>query len=198
MTPKQKRILDFIHAYRERNGYAPSQREIADAFGYRSLGTVQNFLVRLEREGYLARDWNAKRALRPVGIPRASGLELPLVGSVAAGRPIEAINIPDSLEVPPSMVGHGEHFVLRVRGDSMIGDGILDGDYVVVRKQATADNGQTVVALIDGEATVKRLQKQGERIELLPANPTMQPIHVPPDAEFAIEGIVVGVIRHCG
>jgi len=198
MTPKQKRILDFIHTYRERHGYAPSQREIADAFGYRSLGTVQNFLVRLEREGHLARDWNAKRALRPVGAPHASALELPLVGSVAAGRPIEAVNIPDSLEVPPSMVGHGEHFVLRVRGDSMIGDGILDGDYVVVRKQATADSGQTVVALIDGEATVKRLHKRGETIELLPTNPAMQPIHVPPDAEFAIEGVVVGVIRHCG
>ncbi len=197
MTPKQKRILDFIHAYRERHGYAPSQREIANAFGYRSLGTVQNFLVRLEREGHLQRDWNARRGLVPAGVPTTGALELPLAGQVAAGRPIEAIETPDSLEVPPSMVGPGEHFVLRVRGDSMIGDGILDGDYVVVRKQNHADSGQTVVALINGEATVKRLQRRGDRIELLPANPAMEPIVVPADADFAIEGIVVGVIRHC-
>ena len=93
--------------------------------------------------------------------PRTAGVELPLAGTVAAGRPIEAVETPDTIEVPPSMVGDGENFVLRVQGDSMIGDGILDGDYVVVRKQAQAENGQTVVALIGGEATVKRLQRGG-------------------------------------
>jgi len=197
MTPKQKRILDFIRRYSDRRGYAPTQREIAEQFGYRSLGTVQNFLVRLEREGHLERDWNARRALRPALQPQA-GLDLPLVGQVAAGRPIEAIETRDSFEVPPSMVGAGEHFVLRVCGDSMIGDGILDGDYVVVRKQASADSGQTVVALLDGEATVKRLQRQGEQIQLHPANPAMAVIDVPATTEFAVEGVVVGVIRQCG
>src|SRR6056297_1074692 len=155
LTPKQKKVLDFIQTHQEQEGYSPSQQEIARAFGFRSLGTVQNYLVRLEREGVLSRTWNARRGMAVLR-PASAGLELPLAGTVAAGKPIEAVQTPDTLEVPPSMVGGGEHFVLRVQGDSMIGDGILDGDYVVVRKQQTADNGQTVVALIDGEATVKR------------------------------------------
>ncbi|PLX83057.1 MAG: repressor LexA [Desulfuromonas sp.] len=198
LTPKQKQLLDFITGFRDRHGYAPSQQEIADAFGFRSLGTVQNYLVRLQRGGHLQRDWNARRSLRPAASRTRSGsLELPLVGTVAAGRPIEAITTPDTLDIPASMVGTGEHFVLRVMGDSMIGDGILDGDYVVVRKQATATNGQIVVALLDGEATVKRLQHRGDRVELHPANPTLQPLIVPADTDLQIEGVVVGVIRHC-
>jgi repressor LexA len=196
LTPKQKNILDFIQAYADREGYPPSQQEIARTFGFRSLGTVQNYLVRLEREGLLSRDWNARRGLRVLR-PKLNALELPLVGTVAAGKPIEAIETPDSIEVPASMVGPGENFVLRVKGDSMVGDGILDGDFVVVRKQATADSGQTVVALIRGEATVKRLQRKGQRIELHPANPAMAPIVVEDEESFRIEGVVVGVIRHC-
>jgi repressor LexA len=196
LTPKQKKILDFIQFHSEREGYPPSQQEIARAFGFRSLGTVQNYLVRLEREGLLARDWNARRGLQVIR-PRASNFELPLVGTVAAGKPIEAIETPDSIEVPASMVGPGENFVLRVKGDSMIGDGILDGDYVVVRKQSNAESGQTVVALIGSEATVKRLQRKGRRIELHPANPAMTPIVVEDEESFRIEGVVVGVIRHC-
>lgn len=196
MTPKQKQILDFIQSYADREGYPPSQKEIASAFGFRSLGTVQNYLVRLEREGLLSRDWNARRGLQVLR-PRLNSMELPLVGTVAAGKPLEAIETPDSIEVPASMVGPGENFVLRVKGDSMIGDGILDGDFVVVRKQATADSGQTVVALIRGEATVKRLLRKGRRIELHPANPAMVPIVLEDEESFRIEGVVVGVIRHC-
>lgn len=123
MTPKQKMILDFIQSYADREGYPPSQQEIADSFGFRSLGTVQNYLVRLEREGLLTKDWNARRSMRVIR-PQRNALELPLVGTVAAGKPIEAIETPDSIEVPASMVGPGENFVLRVKGDSMIGDGI--------------------------------------------------------------------------
>ncbi len=196
MTPKQKMILDFIQSYADREGYPPSQQEIADSFGFRSLGTVQNYLVRLEREGLLTKDWNARRSMRVIR-PQRNALELPLVGTVAAGKPIEAIETPDSIEVPASMVGPGENFVLRVKGDSMIGDGILDGDFVVVRKQATADSGQTVVALIRGEATVKRLLRKGMSIELHPANPAMRPIVLEDEESFRIEGVVVGVIRHC-
>lgn len=196
LTPKQKRVLEFIDEYVTANGYPPSQQEIARAFGFRSLGTVQNYLVRLEREGALSREWNARRGMRLVS-PKINGTELPLVGRVAAGRPIEAINTPDNLDVPASMVTRGENFVLRVQGDSMIGDGILDGDYVVVRKQADASNGQTVVALINGEATVKRFYRRDDSIELHPANPAMTIIHVAKDENFHIEGIVVGVIRHC-
>jgi len=196
LTPKQKKILDFIESFSSREGYPPSQQEIAKAFGFRSLGTVQNYLVRLEREGQLARDWNARRGMKVIR-PKESRLELPLVGMVAAGKPIEAIETPDTIEVPGSMLGAGENFVLKVQGDSMIGDGILDGDYVVVRKQSTADSGQTVVALIRGEATVKRFYRKGATIELHPANPTMQPLIVSSEESFRIEGVVVGVIRHC-
>ena len=195
LTPKQKKVLEFIRAHTEGAGYPPSQQEIARAFGFRSLGTVQNYLVRLEREGLLARQWNARRGMRLLRPPPAAA-ELPLAGIVAAGRPIEAVETADSIEVPSSMVGPGENFVLRVQGDSMVGDGILDGDYVVVRKQAGAENGQTVVALIGGEATVKRFQRRGSRIELQPANPAMTLIVVEDEESFRLAGVVVGVIRH--
>lgn len=196
LTPKQKRILDFIESYLTANGYAPSQQEIARAFGFRSLGTVQNYLVRLEREGVLSRDWNARRGTRPT-LTKGNAIELPLAGLVAAGKPIEAVETPDTIEVPSSMVGGGDNIVLKVQGTSMIGDGILDGDYVVVRKQVQAENGQTVVAMIHGEATVKRFYRKGSRIELHPANPTMTPILVENEETFRIEGVVIGVIRHC-
>ena len=195
LTPKQKQVLDFIAQHIESEGFAPSQQEIARAFGFRSLGTVQNYLIRLEREGLLSRDWNGRRSLRLTAVAE-QGMQLPLAGTVAAGKPIEAIETSDTIDVPPAMVGAGEHFVLHVAGDSMIDDGILDGDYVVVRKQVTAENGQTVVALLDNEATVKRLQRHGQTIELHPANSTMQPITVDGEAPFSIEGVVVGVIRH--
>lgn len=196
LTPKQKRVLDFIEAYTDRQGFAPSQHEIARAFGLRSLGTVQNYLVRLEREGVLTKAWNARRGMRVLR-PGKQLSELPLAGIVAAGKPIEAIENPGTIEVPSSMVGDGRNFVLRVHGDSMVGDGILDGDYVVVRKQATAESGQTVVAMLGNEATVKRLYRKGGRVELHPANPAMTPIVVEAEESFHVEGVVVGVIRHC-
>ncbi|TAL17899.1 transcriptional repressor LexA [bacterium] len=196
ITPKQKNLLDYIGEFMARRGYAPSQREIADRFGFKSLGTVQNYLVRLERQGLLKRPWNAKRAIEPVGFEQAA-LELPLLGFVAAGRPIEAISNPDSVEVPPTMIGAGENFVLRVKGDSMVGDGIMDGDLVVVARKSDAANGKTVVALVDGEATVKHYYKLGQKIELRSANPFVPTIEVGPERDFRIEGIVIGVIRHC-
>ncbi|UCF31539.1 MAG: transcriptional repressor LexA [bacterium] len=197
LTPKQKRILDFIREHIETEDYAPSQQEIADAFGFSSLGTVQNYLIRLEREGHLTRSWNARRGIS-VPPPGSSHFELPLAGTVAAGKPIEAVEVSDTIEVPPSMAGSGDNFVLRVKGDSMIEDGILDGDYVVVRKQETADSGQTVVVLVDNEATVKRLVRKDHLVELHPANPAMVPIVLEEGAELRIVGVVVGVIRYCG
>lgn len=194
LTPKQKRFLDFVLEHTEREGYAPSQAEIAEALGFRSLGTVQNYLTRLEKEGLVEKDWNARRGIR-VRLPEGYGYQLPLAGIVSAGRPIEAIETPDTIAVPPSMADEG-NFVLRVEGDSMIEDGILDGDYVVVRKQEYAERGQTVVALIASEATVKRFHRTGDRVELHPANAAMEPIVVPETEEFAILGVVVGVIRH--
>ncbi len=194
LTPKQKRVLDFIRDYSEAFGYPPTQQEIARKFQLRSLGSVQNYLVRLERLGLLRRSWNAKRALEVVET-EAQGFALPLCGYVAAGQPIEAVESPDTLEVPPGMVQGDDNFVLRVKGDSMVNDGILDGDYVVVRRQETARAGQTVVALIDGEATVKRYHPRAGGVELHPANDAMEPIVVPPESRFEINGVVVGVLR---
>ncbi|MCD4688994.1 MAG: repressor LexA, partial [Desulfuromonadaceae bacterium] len=124
ITPKQKQVFEFIGQHIESQGFAPSQQEIAKAFGFRSLGTVQNYLVRLEREGLLSRDWNGRRSLRLAAVTER-GMQLPLAGTVAAGKPIEAIETSDTIDVPPAMVGAGEHFVLHVAGDSMIDDGIL-------------------------------------------------------------------------
>ena len=194
LTPKQKRFLDFVIEHTEREGYAPSQQEIAGALGFSSLRTVQNYLTRLEREGLVERDWNARRGIR-VRLPEGYGYQLPLVGIVSAGKPIEAIETRDTVAVPPTMAHEG-NFVLRVEGESMVEDGILDGDYVVVRKQEYAERGQTVVAIMGNEATVKRFHRKGDRIELHPANSAMEPIIVRNDETFRIEGVVVGVIRH--
>jgi repressor LexA len=122
---------------------------------------------------------------------------LPMLGLVAAGKPIEPVPQSESVEVPASMIGKGQTFVLRVKGESMRDDGILPGDLVVVQKKATARNGQTVVALVNREATIKKYYEKDHRIELHPANAAMQPILVGPHDEFAIEGLVIGVIRHC-
>ncbi len=194
LTPKQKRFLNFVIEHTEREGYSPSQAEIARALGFRSLGTVQNYLNRLEREGLIEKDWNARRGIR-VRLPEEYGYQLPLAGIVSAGRPIEAVETPDTIPVPPTMADEG-NFVLRIEGDSMIEDGILDGDYIVVRKQNHADRGQTIVALLGNEATVKRFYRIEDRIELRPANAAMEPIIVRDTEEFSILGVVVGVIRH--
>jgi len=194
LTPKQKNILDFIEAFEGDKGYAPSQSEVANHFGFRSLGTVQNYLVRLQRQGFLKRSWNAKRGIQLT----QTDMSLPLMGKVAAGRPIEAIEGNESLDVPPSFLKGGEHFALEVHGDSMRDDGILDGDYVIIKKQRVANNGETVVALIDNEATIKRYYNRDGKIELHPANSayrTMVIESVSDEMDFKIEGILVGVIR---
>jgi repressor LexA len=175
---------------------------IAQHFGFKSLGTVQHYLVQLGNQGYLQKSWNARRGTR-IGNTRTS-FELPLLGRVAAGRPIEAIESRDTVEVPSFMISRGatgprghipQHFVLQVQGDSMIEEGILEGDYVVFRKQATANNGQTVVALINNEATIKKYFKRKDKIELHPANDAYKPIIVDHGEDFRIEGILAGVIR---
>ncbi len=203
LTPKQKKILDFISRFAESHGYSPSQLEIAQHFGFKSLGTVQHYLVQLGSQGYLQKSWNARRGTR-VGHTRTS-FELPLLGKVAAGRPIEAIEIQSTVEVPSFMItrdvstgsrmSSGNHFVLQVQGDSMIEEGILNGDYVVFRKQATAQNGQTVVALINNEATIKKYFRRKDKIELHPANEAYKPIIVGQGEDFRIEGVLAGVIR---
>ena len=199
LTPKQKQILEFISEFGEQHGYAASQKEIAKHFGFKSLGTVQNYLVRLERQGALRKAWNSKRGMEVITPDLTSqAVPLPLLGRVAAGRPIEAVQFAETLDVPASMIRGGQNFVLRVSGSSMIEDGILDGDYVVIRKQDVANNGQTVVALIGNEATIKRYYRKGTRVELHPANPAFEPLVIDSlveSNEFKIEGVLVGVIR---
>lgn len=194
LTPKQKRILDFVQSYGEAKGYPPTQREIAARFRLKSLGSVQDYLKTLEQKGYLNKSAYGRRAiqLNDVGV---DSVRLPLLGTVAAGLPIEAIEVQERVDVPKSLLGGGENFALRIQGDSMIEDGIHDGDLVIVRRQPTAQRGQTVVAMIDGETTVKKFFPQGQRVELRPANQALKPIWVEPGQGFHVLGIVVGLMR---
>ena len=194
LTKRQKEILDFIREYRESQGISPTQREIRERFELSSFGTVQKHLKRLEEKGALSREWNRSRGISPAE-PKASSREIPLLGAVAAGRPIEAFPEAETIEVPSSLLGRGDHFVLRVRGDSMVDDGIRDGDYVVVAKRATAQNGQTVVALIRGEATLKRFYSEGSRVRLQPANASMKPLTFEA-RDVTVQGVVTGLIRN--
>jgi len=201
LTERQKAILEFISGYHRRHGIAPTHREIRDHFGYSSYGTVYKHLKLLQEKGYLHRDWNQKRGLELVrAIPGGNleiELEVPFYGLIAAGQPIEAIASGETLAVPSHLFdGRTEdHYVLRVSGDSMIQEGIHDGDLVVVLRRERARPGQMVVALIDGvEATLKRFYPEGDRVRLQPANPTMQPIYVPA-RNVRIQGVVVGLMR---
>jgi len=196
MTPKQKKVFDFITEYNRHHGYAPSQQEIARGCGFESLGTVQHYLRLLERDGFLSRRWNGRRSIE-ISQPAeavSAGMELPFVGIVAAGKPIESFQQPEVVEVPSAMVGPG-NVVYEVRGDSMIDQGIMDGDYVTVHVQPVAENGQTVIAELNGSITIKRFVRKGNCIELHPANPTMSPIMVQESDEFHIRGILVGSMR---
>jgi len=194
LTKRQKEIVDFIRAYRSAHGISPTQREIRENFKLSSFGTVQKHLKRLEEKGALSREWNRSRGISPADEEIRKGREVALLGTVAAGRPIEPFPDQETIEVPSSLLGRGEHFVLRVRGDSMVEDGIRDGDYVIVARQSTARNGQTVVALVRGEATLKRYYSEGARVRLQPANAAMKPMTV--DArDLTVQGVVTGLIR---
>ena len=192
----QQKILEFIKSEVQTKGYPPSVREIGDAVGLKSTSTVHGHLTRLEKKGLLHRDSMKPRAMEVLGedlFPRVAAIPVPLVGRVTAGIPILAEeNIEENIALPESMVGEGTFFVLLVKGESMITAGILDGDYVVVRQQPDARNGDIVVAMIDDEATVKRFFKENGIFRLQPENPTMQPILVP---EVTILGKVVSLFR---
>lgn len=196
LTQKQAQVLEYISGYIQKNGQAPSFEEICKRFGFSSYNTVTTYLSALERKGYLKRPHkkNLKRAIE-LTVSQGRTVSLPLAGRVAAGRPIEAVPDNESIEVPAGMLGRGEYFVLRVEGLSMIDEGILDGDFVVVRKQPTAENGDTVVALIGNEATLKKYYRIQDKVELRPANKDMEPIVVKGN-ELKIEGKVVGLIRY--
>jgi len=204
-TEKQLRILDVIREFTAEMGYPPSVREIGERVGLSSSSTVQSHLKTLERRGLLRRDPTKPRALVPADMvlravapsarrePGPETISLPIVGRVAAGVPITAAeNLEDTFVLPASFVRRSGSFMLRVKGDSMIDAAILDGDLIVVQPQPTAHNGEIVVALIDGEATVKRFYREAGRIRLQPENRSMEPIYVD---DVTVVGRVEAVVR---
>ena len=197
LTRRQKEVLSYISEYIDEWGKSPSFEEVCSRFGFSSYNTVSGYLDILEKKGYIRRpkEKNKKRAVEVISPVEARRFEFPLLGRVAAGAPIEAIEDVDVVEVPPSMANEGDCFVLQVKGVSMEEDGILDGDFVVVRKQATAKNGEIVVALVGGGATVKRYYRRKDHVELRPSHGEMPSIRVQSE-DFRIEGKVVGVMRY--
>jgi repressor LexA len=196
LTKRQKQLFDYLDDYIARQGYAPTLEEIGAHFHLSSPATVHKHLSNLEEKGLIKRKWNFSRAIELV--PRQTpsvAVALPLLGYVAAGHPIEALEGNDTLSVPEEFVRRQKTFVLRVKGNSMVEDGIRDGDYVIVEERTTADNGETVVALINGEATVKRFYRdKGDKIRLMPANEAMAPLIVKAQ-DVEVRGVVVAVLR---
>jgi len=198
LTERQRDVLEFIEQALERNGVAPTLREISEAFGFASTASAQKHIALLENKGFLRREKHQKRGLVLARRPPTVGpsdVELPLLGLVAAGSPIESVGEPEPISVPPDFVGTGERFVLKVQGESMIEDGIHDGDLVVVQRTSDAKDGDMVVALVDGEVTLKRLFRHAPgTIRLQPANVNMDPLFVAADS-LTVQGIVVGLLR---
>ncbi|HBG08736.1 MAG: transcriptional repressor LexA [Limnochordia bacterium] len=197
LSDRQQRILEFIRSEVATKGYPPSVREIGNAVGLRSSSTVHGHLTKLEELGYIRRDLSKPRAIELLddSLPsRTRVIDVPLVGKVTAGAPVLAVeNIEDYFPIPKDFVEHEDVFMLRVKGDSMVDAGILDGDFVLVNRQETAFNGEIVVALIDGEeATVKRFFHEGTHIRLQPENAAMDPLIV---EDVRILGKVIGVFR---
>ncbi len=201
LTKKQRKTLDFITTFIEQKGYSPSYREIANGLKLNSVATVAQHIDTLVEKGFLEKGSNSARSLIPVDEVESSinepGVGLPILGLIAAGSPIETIaGHKETLEVPAFMVGSKNSYVLQVKGQSMIEDGIHDGDYVVVQEKEVPSNGDTVVALVnDGEATLKRYYKERDHIRLQPANSAMEPIIVKPSTPIKIQGVLIGLIR---
>ena len=207
LTERQRDILNFIREFQRERGVAPTHREICDRFGFSSYGTVYKHLSLLEKKGLIRRDWNQKRGVELVeekggtapaqpaaGVVSPGVRELPLFGYIAAGRPLDVEVSDETIAVPEHLTSRGENYVLKVRGDSMVDDGILDGDLVIISRRERADNGEMVVANVNGEVTLKRLYREGERVRLQPANSYMHPIYAPA-RDVAVQGVVVGLMR---
>ncbi|HHU78855.1 MAG: transcriptional repressor LexA [Caldicoprobacterales bacterium] len=197
LSEKQKKILEFLKEEIRTKGYPPSVREICNAVGLKSTSTVHGYLERLEKKGFIRRDPAKPRAIEilddTVFLSKKELVNVPIVGRVTAGQPILAVeNIEDTFPIPVEYLKNSDVFMLSVRGESMINAGILDGDYVIVQKQSTAQNGDMIVALIEDEATVKTFYKEKDHIRLQPENPNMEPILV---RDVSILGKVIGVIR---
>ncbi len=195
LTPKQLRVLTCIRDYTHARGYAPTMQELADEFGVSKV-TVFEHIAALQKKGLLKRSRHKARSLRlsdAYEFPDQRPTMIPLAGTIAAGRPIEAIEQRESLDLESVFSGRSDVFALRVRGDSMIEDQIRDGDFVICEKRETARDGETVVALLDeGDATLKRIYREPNGVRLQPANAALKPLHVP---NVTIQGVVIGVVR---
>ncbi len=198
LTERQRDVLDFIRRRIDGDGIAPTLQEIADEFGFASTASAQKHVGLLEKKGFLRREKHQKRGLLLAPQPasgRVDEARLPLLGAVAAGSPIESIPDAEMISVPPDLLRAGEHYVLRVRGDSMVEEGIHDGDYVVVHSTTAAADGDVVVALLGDEVTLKRIYRQAAgRVRLQPANAALPPLIVAAD-QVTVQGIVVGLLR---
>ena len=211
LTERQRDILNFIRDFQKARGVAPTHREICDHFGFSSYGTVYKHLSLLEKKGLIRRDWNQKRGVELIEQPEeraaaaalpakretssgATARELPLFGYIAAGRPLDVDVSDEMIAVPEHLTTRGENYVLKVRGDSMVDDGILDGDLVIISRRELAENGEMVVANVSGEVTLKRLYREGDRVRLQPANSMMSPIYAAA-RDVAVQGVVVGLMR---
>lgn len=196
LTKRQREILDYLNEFIEQHGYAPSLEEVGRRFGLSSLATVHKHLSNLQEKGFIKRTWNRSRSVELLQA-RAAGraVDLPLLGYVAAGAPIEAIATAETIAVPEALVGKRDTYVLRVRGESMIDEQIRDGDYVIVEDRKTAENGEMVIALLgNSDVTLKKFYRENAHIRLQPANPAMQPLVVPAE-QVRVQGVVVGVMR---
>jgi repressor LexA len=196
LTKRQREILDYLQEFIQQHGYAPSLEEIGRRFGLSSLATVHKHLTNLEEKGFIRRLWNRSRSVELLSAPTGQrAVELPMLGYVAAGLPIEAITGSETIAVPEDFVGRRDTYVLKVKGDSMIDEQIRDGDFVIVEDRKTAENGEMVIALIGGsDVTLKKLYREHGHVRLQPANPAMKPLIV--DAALVqLQGVVIGVMR---
>jgi repressor LexA len=196
LTRRQREIYDFVCGFIEQHGYSPSLEEIGARFGLSSVATVHKHVNQLVAKGWLRKSWNRARSLEPAGEEAPGELTLPLLGVVAAGAPIEPIEVEERITVPADLVRRPDAcFALRVRGDSMIDEQIRDGDLVVVERRSEARDGDTVVAVLRGEeATLKRFQRRGATVRLVPANARMKPIEAPA-RDVEIRGVVRALVR---
>ena len=196
LTKRQREIYEYVRAFLDENGYAPSLEEIAAHFQLSSVATVHEHLENLQAKGALRRDPHKSRAVEVLQPSFRGAVELPLLGQVAAGRPFEAISQDETIAVPEDLIGRGDAFALRVRGDSMIDEHIEDGDYVIVERRDTARDGERVIALIDGEnATLKTFFRDRDgTVRLQPANERMAPMRFSPE-RVQIQGVAIGVLR---